>query len=420
MAVHAFPEAFTGLLEPARYKAYYGGRASAKSHSCATVLVSKGIERPLRWLFCREIQKSLATSVHQLLRDQIAKYGMNDFYTIGRDGIHGANGTHFLFAGLRTNPDSIKSMEGLDGAWIEEAQTVSQLSLDLLIPTLRKPGSEAWFTWNRRSVNDPVDKMFLGGPPPPNSIVKKVDWRDNPFFPEVLRSEMEFMKLRDPDKWRHIWEGEPLRLSDALVFRNWREDDLDDDIPADARRRFGADWGFSIDPTVAIEVYTWGRVLYIANEVYKVGCEIDETPSFLAGSDIYNPPRWNNRHMHAGIDGIERGPLIADGSRPETISYLKKRGFNITKAVKGARSVEEGVEFIKSFDIIVNPRCKRTIDELRTYSYEIDKLTDEIIPKLKDKDNHVIDALRYAVEAERRAKIKRGIATFASTVKLRG
>jgi phage terminase large subunit len=261
--------------------------------------------------------------------------------------------------------------------------------------------------------------MFLGGTPPPNSIVKKVNWNDNPFFPDVLRQEMEHMKTRDLDKWRHVWQGELLYLSNALVFRNWQEDDLDDRIPRDARRTFGADWGFSIDPTVALEVYTWGKTLYIANEVCKVGCEIDETPALLAGNDTRTPARWANPNGHKGIHGIENGPLIADGSRPETISYLNKRGFNIRKAIKGARSIEEGVSFIQSFDIYVNPRCKNVIDELCTYSYKIDKITDEVIPELQDKNNHFMDALRYAVEAERRGSRKRSIATRVQTVRLR-
>lgn len=419
MSAHKFPAAFADLFKPARYKAFHGGRGSAKSHSFASALILRGYNEPIRWLCCREIQKSLNTSVHQLLTDKIHQYGLSNFYTITREGIRGANGTLFLFAGLRTNPDSIKSVEGLDGAWVEEAHTVSQLSLDLLLPTLRKPGSEAWFSWNRRSADDPVDRMFLGGEPPPNSVVRRVNWNDNPFFPDVLRDEMEYMKRRDPDKWRHVWEGEPIRLSSALVFRNWEEDDLDGRMPSKARRTFGADWGFSIDPTVAVEVYTWDRTLYIANEVYKIGCEIDDTPALLAGSDYRMPVRWANKHNHVGIKGIEKGPLIADGSRPETISYLKNRGFNIRKAIKGARSIEEGIEFIKSFDIAVHPRCKKVIDELSTYSYKIDKLTDEIIPELQDKDNHFMDALRYAVEAERRGITRRSIATRVQTVNLR-
>lgn len=412
------PEAFGELFEPARYKAFHGGRGSAKSHSFASVLVMKGAQQSLRWLFCREIQKSLATSVHQLLRDKIDAHGLSDAYRVTKDGIRGTqNDTHFLFAGLRTNPDSIKSMEGLDGAWVEEAHSISQTSLDLLTPTVRKPGSEIWFSWNRRNVSDPVDNLFLGGTPPPGSIVKQVNWRDNPFFPDVLEDEMLWMKERDRDKWLHVWEGEPLKLSEARVFKRWFEDDLDDRVPEGCAARWGSDWGFSIDPNVLIKVYRWDRTLYIAREVYKVGCEIDETPSLFAGDDDRKPPRWQNKHRHAGIPGVMSGTIIADSARPETISYLQKRGFSIRGAIKGARSIEEGVEFINSHDIVVHPSCKHTITELDTYSFKIDKQTDEILPELEDKNNHVIDALRYALEGDRRAK-KRKKLHGGATVKL--
>jgi len=403
------PEAFDFLFEPSRYKAAHGGRGSAKSHSFASALVLRGVQRPTRWLFCREIQKSLATSVHQLLRDKIDDHGLGAAYRVTKDGIRGPNGTHFLFAGLRTNPDSIKSMEGLDGAWVEEADRVSQASLDLLLPTVRKEGSEIWFSWNRRNESDPVDQLFLGGTPPPGSIVRQVNWRDNPFFPSVLREEMYWMKERDRDKWAHVWEGEPLRLSEARVFKNWREDDLDDQVPEDCVARWGSDWGFSIDPTVLVKMYRWGRTLYIAREAWKIGCEIDDIPSLFAGSDSHVPPRWENKRKHKGVEGVMSGQIVADSARPETISYLRHRGFNIKGAIKGARSIEEGIEFINSHDVVVHPDCKHVVNELDLYSYKVDKQTDEILPELEDKDNHTIDSIRYGLEGDRRSKKRKKI-----------
>lgn len=407
------PEAFEPLFEPSRYKAFHGGRGGAKSHSFASALVLMGKQRPIRWLFGREIQKSIRASVKQLLDDKIAAHDLGDHYYSTERGITGRNGTEFMFAGLRSNPESVKSMEGLDGAWVEEANNVSQTSLNLLTPTVRKPNSEIWFSWNRRSTSDPVDKMFLGeGSPPPRSIVRKVGWRDNPWFPDVLKEEMAWDKQRDFDKWRHVWEGEPVQRSEARVFKNWRTDDLDHlltdplNVP-----RFGADWGFSIDPTVLVKCYIVGRVLYFREEVYKVGCEIDETPALFAGSDIRMPERWSNPHMHPGVEESMQYPIIADSARPETISYMKNRGFNIRKSIKGAGSVEEGVEFMRSHDIVVHPNCKHVEDELLLYSYKIDPLTDEVLPALADRHNHTIDACRYAVESARRSK-KGGISMF--------
>lgn len=402
------PEAFQELYRPHRYKAFHGGRGGAKSHSVADYLVTRGVQRRTRWLCAREIQKSLATSVHQLLCDKIISHGLQGAYQVTREGIRGPHDTHFLFAGLRTNPDSVKSMEDLDGAWVEEANRCSQVSLDLLIPTVRKPGSEIVFTWNRTNVDDPVDKMFLGGEPPPNSVVQQVNWRDNPFFPRVLYDEMQWMRRRDKDKWLHVWEGQPLSRSDAKVFTNWTVDDLDDQIPPGCPLRYGADWGFAVDPTVLIGVYVWGRTIYVRHEAWKVKCAIDETPSLFAGDDRnQDRPRWKNPYRpggprHKGLPKAQSTRIVADSARPETIAYLKARGFDIVRAVKGPRSVEEGVEFLQAYDIVVHPSCIHVIDELGMYEYETDPLTDEVLSKLKDKDNHTIDSLRYALEQMRR------------------
>jgi len=412
------PSACKELFVPNRYKALHGGRGSAKSHSAAGALILKGVEQPLRIGCYREIQKSISTSIKQLLDDKIDKAKLRGFYRSTQYSIEGLNGTKFIFGGLRSNPDSIKSTEGLDIALVEEADRCSQPSLDLLMPTLRNDNSELWFLWNRRNASDPVDNMFLGGTPPPGAWIKQLNWRDNPFFPEVLRREMEWLKGRDIDKWRHVWEGELLQRSEARVFKHWKVDDLDDQIPDGTEPRFGADWGFSIDPSVGIKIYRWGRILYVAREVYQVGVEIEDLPAFFAGSDQREKPRWENRFGHRGIEGILDSAIIADSARPETISHLKNRGFNIFKAIKGARSIEEGIEFLQSFDIVVHPSCIHTINELDLYQFKIDPITEKILSVYADKDNHVIDSLRYAVEAERRALKKKhgGVAIFSELV----
>lgn len=398
---------------------YHGGRGSGKSQSVASHLVLRGREQPLR-IFCgRELQKSISDSVKQLLDDKIEASGLRDFYTSTQYSIKGRNGTRFAFGGLRSNPDAIKSFEGIDIAWIEEAATISQASLELLIPTVRKPGSQLIYTWNRRFTADPVDAMFLGeGGPPPRSIVRKVNWDDNKWFPDVLREKMIWDKSRDFDKYLHVWEGEPVMRSDAKVFTNWRVEDLDDQVPPESVPRLGLDFGFG-DPTVLIECFIWGRTLYFRSEAYKVRCEIDEMPSLMAGSDYREPPRWKNTHNHPGVPSAAdmHWPIVADSSRPDTIKYLRDRGFNITASKKGAGSVEDGVEFMKSYDIVVHPRCQQVIDELNLYSYRIDPLTDEVLPVLADKNNHTIDACRYSVEGVRRQRRGRRLVA-PQTVKL--
>jgi len=411
LAALNLPYAFRELRVPSRYKAFHGGRGGAKSHSYAQELVLMGSERPLRILCAREIQKSISTSVKQLLDDKIRASGLgpkseggNGFYRSTDKGIFGGNGTDFLFMGLRSNPENVKSTEGIDIAWVEEANTVSQSSIEMLTPTIRKDDSEIWFSWNRRFETDPVDNMFLGGPPPPRSIVRRVTWQDNPWFPEVLREEMEWDKGRDRDKWLHIWQGELLKRSEARVFNNWRVEDLDDQVVMGTLPRLGADWGFSVDPTVLIECYVIGRTLYFRREAYKVRCTIDETPALFAGSDHLDPPRWPNASGHRGMQSVRDGNrIVADSARPETIRYMKDRGFKIIAARKGAGSLMEGVEFMKSYDIVIHPDCVRTIGEFTHYSYKEDPLTNEVLSVLADDHNHVIDAARYALEGVRRA-----------------
>ena len=211
---------------------------------------------------------------------------------------------------------------------------------------------------------------------------------------------MLWLKDRDRELWRHIWEGDLKRRSNATVFSNWRVADLDAEIEKTSVPYLGADWGFAVDPTVLIECYVSGRQLYFKHEIYKVKCEIDDTPALFAGSN----PRWTNRFACPGLDSVRRGfKIVADSARPETISFLRKKGFNISRAKKGAGSVAEGVEFLRSYDIVVHPRCTHAIDELTDYSYRTDPLTGDILPVLEDSNNHVIDAARYALEGVRRA-----------------
>lgn len=405
------PACFQFLYDPspARYRAAFGGRGSGKSHAFAQALVIRGANRPTRALCCREIQKSLKSSVKRLLSDKIKACGLSHLYTELETEIRGPNGTLFLFEGLRSNPDSVKSMEGLDLAWVEEANTVSQRSLDLLIPTVRKPGSEIWFTWNPKSAKDPVDNLLRGKVKPPGSMIRRVNFDLNPFFPRVLRRDLDFDRQRDPDKYAHVWLGEYLRNSEARVFKNWREDEIEP--PVDAVFYYGADWGFSIDPTVLIRCWIKGRTLYVDREVYEVGVEMDDLPSFFAGDAPAG--EWANPLGYRGMPGAHRWPIRGDSASPQTISHLRRRGFNIEPAVKGMGSIEEGVEFLRSYEIVVHPRCRHTIDELTLFSFKTDKLTDRVLPVLADKDNHVIDALRYSIEPLRIAMAAQGLHDLA-------
>ena len=395
------PAKFSEIFKPHRYKAFHGGRGSGKSHSIASALVIRGAMQPTRWLCTREIQKSIDASVKQLMEDKIRAHDLSHLYESTTKLIRGKNGTIFYFSGMKNNPEAIKSMEGLDGSWYEEADKCSVASLRLLTPTVRKKGSELWFSWNRRLPTDPVDDFFLGGKPPPDSLIEQVNWRDNPWFPEELRLEMEWLKERNYELYLHIWEGEPIQHTKAAVFQNWQIGEMD--LPRGATPRFGADWGYSIDPTVLIKVYRWDKTLYIAEEVSATKCEIDDIPALFCGDSIHR--RWRNPKNYSGIKGADKYTIVADSSRPETISRLRKvYGLKVRGAKKGNDSIYEGIRFLQSHDIVVHPSCKLTIFELSKYRYKLDPYTGDVLPELEDKNNHTIDSLRYALENDRKAE----------------
>lgn len=374
------PDAFAPLATPARYKVYYGGRGAAKSWSFGRMLLLQGCQRPLRILCTREIQNSIEDSVHRLLIDAIAELGLDDFYADTKKEIVAPNGTLFRFEGLRYNTKKIKSFEGIDIAWIEEAEAVSQRSLDLLIPTVRKDASELWFSFNPDLDDDPVYKMFVLNTRP-DSIVRKVLWYDNPWFPDVLRREMEYDRAHDVEKYEHVWNGNLRVANDAQIFRG-KYEIRDFDVPSDVTWIMGGDWGFADDPAVVLRAFVDDDTLYVDDESYGVGIELDELPA-----------------MYDTVLPHKRWPVIADSARPDVISFMNRRGYNVQKAKKGPGSIEAGIERLRNFrKIVVRPRCKHTKDELKLYSYKVDAKTSEVLPIIIDKHNHCIDSLRYATE----------------------
>jgi len=392
---------FQPLLKPKRYKGASGGRGGAKSHFFCEALVGDMLEGH-RCVCCREVQNSIKDSDKQIVEDKIVQLGLEKLFRVTDQEIIGPRNSLMIFKGLQNHTaTSIKSLEGFTRAFVDEAQDITQRSLDLLYPTIRSPGSELWFSWNPNFPDDPIDKMFRENGGDPHFVHVKSNYYDNPWFPDELREDMERDKRRDPEKYAHIWLGEYQRNAEARVFRNWKVASFD--TPDDARFYFGADWGFSVDPTVLVRCWVKDRTLFVDYEAWKVGCEIDHAPALFAGSDTQRPARWANPGGWPGIPGAAKWPITADSANPQSISYMHRQGFQINPAVKGPGSIEEGIEFLKSFDIIAHPRCKNVIDELTMYSYEIDQKTDEVLPKLADKKNHTIDSLRYAVEGVRRA-----------------
>jgi phage terminase large subunit len=282
---------------------------------------------------------------------------------------------------LHTNSQEIKSTEGIDICWIEEAMSVSEESWAVLIPTVRKEGSEIWVSFNPSSEHDPVYKRFVLNQAQ-DAYVRKVNYDENPYFPETLRKEMEWLKARDYPEYLHIWEGELKKQSNALIFKDRFSVDTFE-TPNNARFYLGADWGFATDPSTLIRSYMDGRTIYIDHEAWGVGVDIDETPALF---DIVPAARdW---------------PIYADCARPETISYMAKHGFRCKPAPKWQGSIEDGIAWLRAHDIVIHSRCKHLIDEFNRYSYKTDKITGDILPIIVDKYNHGIDALRYAYSNE--------------------
>ena len=290
-----------------------------------------------------------------------------------------------IFQGMNShNADSIKSLEGFDRAFVEEAQSLSQVSLDMLRPTIRKPNSEIWFCWNPRYPDDPVDAFFRGDNPPEDAIMKSVNYTENPWMPDVMVKEMEFDRGRDIEKFQHVWCGGYLTNSDKRIFKNFKVEEFD--TPHEAEFYMGCDLGFSVDPTVLVRCFIEGRKLYIDYEAREIGCDTVDLPNLFLQVPL-----------------SEMFPITIDSSRPETISHLKKNGFRRARgSVKGAHSVIEGIEYLRGFDIIVHPRCSGMIDDLTHYSYKVDSKTDEVTPYIDHKNSDGCDALRYAVENVRR------------------
>lgn len=391
-----YAEVFEPLLVPARYKGAWGGRGSAKSNFFADLWLDENIGEKLDYVCLRETLKSLEFSVKKLLESKISAHNAGDYFEVQDRRIKSSHGGVTIFEGMQNHTaDSIKSLEGFDRAWFEEAQNASEHSLTLLRPTIRKPNSELWFSWNPNKETDPIDRLLRGTTLPTDSVVVKANYMDNPWLPDVLRDEMEYDKRRDPDKYAHVWLGEYQRNSEARVFKNWKVEEFD--RPEGTIFRLGADWGFAVDPSVLIRCSIEGNRLYIDHEAYSIGCEIVNLPE-----------------LFMAVPEAEKWPITADSSRPETISHMQKNGFpRIRGAIKGSGSIEDGIEWLKSFDIVVHPRCQHTIDELTLYSFKLDPLTNDVLPTLEDKNNHVIDALRYACEGARRAKPKKTVAEKA-------
>jgi phage terminase large subunit len=382
LCIVELPPVMLGLFDrPARYRCCYGGRGAGRSWAFARALIVKSLERRVRILCAREFQNSIADSIHTLLSDQIEVLGLGQYFEIQATAVYGRNGSEFVFSGVRNNVTRIKSLEGASIAFVEEAAQITQRSWEILIPTIRTAGSEIWAAWNPDLETDPTHERFVMHPPD-SAVVVKTDYSTNPWFPEPLQAEMEYLKRVDPDAYAHVWLGGCRKHSDAQIFRNKYTIESFEPQPDWGAPFHGLDLGFAADPSVLTKCWVHENRLYIEREAWQLHCDIDRLPALL------------NQ-----IPGARGYTIRVDSSRPETVSYLKAHGFpNCTSVDKWPDSVQDGVSRMRAFEqIVLHPRCEHTAEEFRLYSYKQDRLSGDVLPDIVDKHNHAIDSIRYAI-----------------------
>ncbi len=363
---------------------------SSKTWSVSDALVIQSAQRPLFILCTRSIQLRIKDSSKRVIENSIKRFQLEDQFDITEKYIrHKKTGSEFIFVGL----NDLQSTEGLDIVWIEEAHTVTKKQFEELVPTIRSDGSEIWVTFNPHFDSDYIYKHFVIDEPPPDSVIVKVNYDQNPWFPDVLKNEMEWDKQNDYEKYRHVWLGETMKHSHAQVFNGrWKIDDIPEP-PNGTRFYFGADWGFSQDPTTLVRCWIQGRNLYVDRAVGGVGIEIDRTPE-----------------LFRRIEGSSDWPIVADSARPEMISYMQRNGFRKMRATKkGKGSIEDGVAFLRQYNIIISPELTEVHSEFHKYVYKTDKNSDEVLPIIEDHDNHYIDSLRYSCEELMRSERRTGM-----------
>lgn len=368
-----------------REAAVYGGRYSLKSHTVARVLLIRARMQKTRIGCFREYQNSIAESSHQLLADLIEKYNLKEFKVTDNSIVNTLKGSDFIFKGLHHNEQSVKSIEGIDVAWVEEAQTISNRSIEVLTPTIRKPGSQIIWTYNRLEEEDPVHKRLVIEGRPNTLIINanydvalKYGW-----MPDEIKLEMEDDKERRPNLYKHKWLGEP-NTQEGKIYQDWN---FIDEIPHEAKLvRYGLDFGYSIDPTVIVAIYYYNGG-YIVDEVtYQKGL--------------------SNRTIADIFINREKSLVIADSAEPKSIDEIYNYGINIQGVKKGADSVRNGIQYVQEQKISLTNRSVKTKTAYLNYKWARDK--EDKVLNVPDDTVHEwsnpMDAIRYGFESLRPKK----------------
>jgi phage terminase large subunit len=402
MGLAQFPEAFQFLFEPARYKCAYGGRGGGKSQSFARALLIQGTQKKLRILCVREIQKVIADSVHKLLSDQIEALGLTDFYKIQQATILGRNGTEFIFSGLKYSP-ALKSYEKIDRCWCEEASAISKSSFEILLPTIRAENSEIWLSMNPVLETDWAYQNFVLNPPP-GAIVRKVNYDDNPWFPEVLRNEMEYCKLTNPDAYNHVWLGCCVSILEGAIYANeLRKVDAEGRIcrvPYDSSKPVETFWDLGIDDFTAIWfVQQIGFDFHLIDYLEETGQPLVHYLHELQG----RPYVYGTHHLphDAKARNLGTGKSIEElmrqaGRRVSIVPQL-----SVADGINAARSMFDRCWFDAE-------KCSDGIMRLRHYRYgDREELGVKTKEPVHDLASHGSDAFRYFCVGIRPPEVKK-------------
>lgn len=396
------PKAFKELFVPKRYKCYYGGRGGGKSQAVALALLVKGMQQTTRVLCTRELQASIGDSVHRLLSDLIRKHELEHFYEILQTTIRGKNGTEFLFKGLKHNITEIKGLEGVDVVWVEEAENISERSWELLIPTIRKDGSEIWIVLNPRNATDPTYRRFIAQAHD-DVLLKKVSWRDNPFFPDVLRKEMEKLQSIDVEAYNHIWEGElDTRRSGAVYAKQLskaREEGRICRVPYDPSTEVFTAWDLGFGDATAIWFLQFvGRELRWLDYYENSGEQLSHYTQIIK-QKTYNYMKYGHFLPHDGGHGNIRGDSVS--------RQLFTMGLQNTILTRET-DITPGIELLRqtiAYSVFDSDKCVDGLHCLENYAYEWDE--DRKVFKAKPKHDwtsHGADSARYAAIAASKIK----------------
>jgi len=365
--------------------ACYGGRYSLKSHTVARFLLIRAREQKTRVGCFREFQNSIAESSHQLLRDLINKYGFNDFEVTDKTIVNKITKSDFLFKGLWHNEQNIKSTEGIDIAWVEEAQTVSQKSLEVLTPTVRKPGSKIIYTYNRLLEEDPVHvRMVIEGRPNSLIINQNYDIAERyGWMPDEIKNEIEDDKKNRPGLYKHKWLGEPIS-HELKIYKDWK---FIEEIPHEARlERRWLDFGYSNDPSAIGEIYYYNGGWIIHELLYQKGMSNKQLADFLNSLD--------NKQTQ----------VVADSAEPKSIDELRAYGLTVTPCQKGKDSIMAGIQLIQDQPISVTSSSINIKKEYSSYLFRQDKEGRILNEPDKTCADHHMDGIRYALSTLGRVK----------------